>query len=166
MLVVARGRRVPRLPGAVQRETGAVGDSGQRPERRMERGARALKRSPGCAMRWCMDVHVPIGASCGVWRWAQRVGRVHSRTGHQKATKSYLDSFSQDKASDVRSDLVCWCFSQVLLQRHSCDTCRILSLICSNAQAAPPPCKGLLKIYELFPVNSTSFGFSRICNAQ
>jgi len=109
---------------------------------------------------------------------ARATGKAHSRTGHQKAAKSYLARrgekapdlcfitwirFSQEIASDVSSDLVYRCFSQALLQRYSCDTCRNLSLICSNAQAL---CKCLLKIYELFTVNSTSFGFSGICSAQ
>lgn len=168
-------------------------DLGRRPARKVERGARAVMESgsawaldctaSSCSLWWVLcDVHIlPIELSCGVWHWAWTICRVRSRMGHQKATKSYLAldgdkapvlcfitwiPFSEEKGSDVRSDLVFWCFSQVLLQYYSCDTCRILSLICSNAQAAPPSCKCLLKIYELFTANSTLSGFSRICHAQ
>lgn len=45
--------------------------------------------------------------------------------------------FSQGKASCIWSDLVCWRSFQVLPQCYSWDICRILSLICSNAQAMP-----------------------------
>lgn len=140
----------------------------------------------------CLSTTQPPAARCNgccVMFMASQSGRpVGYGTGHEKqeqcpqeqATKILQSPtwpsvgqgfiiwiyFSQGKASYIRSDLVCWHFFQALLQCYSCDTCRILSLIFSNVQATPPPCKSLLKIYELFTVNSTLFGFSRICNAQ
>lgn len=131
-----------------------------------------------CRMKWMLwNIHsLPAGVSCGLWHQAWK----QDRCPQERATKMLQSPtspsvaqgfviwiyFSQGKASCIRSDLVCWCFFQVLLQHYSCNTSRILSLICSNAQATPPPCKCLLKIYELFTVKGTSFVFSRICSAQ
>lgn len=54
MLAVARGLTVLCLPGAVWWKTGVVGDLGQRPEWKVERGARAVKES-GSA--WALAPH-------------------------------------------------------------------------------------------------------------